>query len=98
MTDPQQKGPPPFDPAHPAVGNQVPQWLMTGTHKTPQGDLILFTIRVPNATLTAVLSKPDAQKWVDQMQKEIDGASDLSIAPANMPLPPLGGNGLRPGR
>ena len=75
MTDqqpPDQKGPPPFDPAHPMIGNQFPQWLMTGKHKTPQGDLAIFTFRVPNATVTAVLTKQDAQKWIDQMQAEVD--------------------------
>lgn len=81
---------PPFDPAHPQIGNQVPQWISTGKHKTPQGDLAIFTFRVPNSTLTVVLSKSDAQKWIDQMQAEVDAMSSLSIAPAGMPLPPIG--------
>jgi hypothetical protein len=102
MTDPQasgqpdQKGPPPFDPAHPQIGNQVPQWLFTGRHKTPDGDLMLLTIRVPNATVTAVLSKQDAQKWIDRMQEEVDAMSSLSIAPAGaLPFssPPMNSNG-----
>lgn len=89
MSEQPAGGPPPFDPAHPSVTNQVPQWLMTGRHKSPQGDLAIFTIRVPNATVTAVLTKSDAQKWIDQMQKEVDGMSSLSIVPAGMPMPPL---------
>lgn len=92
MTD-QSAGPPPFDPAHPQVGNQIPQWISTGKHKTPQGDLAIFTFRVPNATVTVVLTKQDAQKWIDQMQAEVDGLSSLSIAPAGIPLPPMAPNG-----
>lgn len=91
MTD-QTPGPPPYDPMHPQVGNQIPQWITTGKHKTPQGDLAIFTFRVPNATLTAVLTKQDAQKWVDQMQEQINDLSSLSIAPAGMPIPPMSGN------
>jgi hypothetical protein len=92
MTDPEQTGPPPFDPLHPQIGNQIPQWLMTGKHKTPQGDLAIFTFRVPNTTLTVVLSKSDAQKWIDQMQEEINGLSSLAVAPAGMPMPPMSNN------
>lgn len=95
MSTPQQ-GPPPFDPAHPSVSNQVPAWLFTGRHKGPAGDLLLLTIRVPNATVTAVMSKQDAQKWIKQIQDEVDQMSSLSLAPANAPLPSLG-NGRPPG-
>jgi hypothetical protein len=91
----EQAGPPPFDPAHPMIGNQIPQWLSTGKHKSPDGDLAIFTFRVPNATVTAVLSKADAQKWIDQMQDEVDGLSSLSIAPAGVPLPPMTPGGFK---
>lgn len=94
MTDPEQRAP--FDPAHPQIGNQIPQWLMTGKHRTPQGDLMILTLRVPNTTVTAVLTKQDAQKWIDQIQAEVDGMSSLSIAPAGMPLPPMA-PGIHPG-
>lgn len=93
MTEPQ--GPPPFDPAHPSVSNQVPAWLFTGRHKGPQGDLLLLTIRVPNATVTAVMSKADGEAWIKQIQGELDQMSSLTLAPANTPLPPM--NGKLPG-
>jgi hypothetical protein len=92
MTD-QPQGPPPFDPAHPSVSNQVPAWLFTGRHKTPQGDLLIVTIRVPNSTTTAVMDKASAVKWIKQIQDEVDQMSSLSIAPAGAALPPMNSNG-----
>lgn len=89
MTD-QPAGPPPYDPAHPSVTNQVPAWLFTGRHKGPDGDLLICTIRVPNATVTAVMTKQDAQKWIKQLQNEVDQMSSFSLAPAHMPMPSLG--------
>jgi hypothetical protein len=89
MTE-QPQGPPPFDPVHPSVGT-VPAWLTTGKHKGPQGDLLILTIRVPNVTVTAVMSKADAVSWIAQIQKEVDGLSSLVTAPPGTPLPPLNG-------
>jgi hypothetical protein len=82
------KGPPPFDPAHPQVGG-VQAWLNTGKHTGPNGESLILTVRVPNATVTAVMGKADAQRWIDQIQKEVDGMSSLTVAPAGTPLPPL---------
>jgi len=93
VTEPQ--GPPPFDPAHPSVSNQASAWLFIGRHKGPQGDLLLLTIRVPNATVTAVMSKADGEAWIKQIQGELDQMSSLTLAPANTPLPPM--NGKLPG-
>lgn len=89
MTEPQT--PPPFDPVHPAVG-AVQAWLSLGKHKTPQGEMLILTVRVPNATVTAVMNKADAQHWVDTIQTEINGLSSLAIAPANTPLTPMNGH------
>lgn len=89
MTQP--PGPPPYDPAHPSVSNQVPAWLFTGRHKTPQGDLLIATIRVPNATVTAIMTKADAQKWIKQMQDEVDQMSSLAIAQPGS-IPPMSDN------
>lgn len=83
--------PPPFDPAHPAVGS-VQAWLNVGKHQAPQGEMLIITVRVPNATVTAVMTKADAQRWVDTLQTEIDGMSSLMIAPPGAPLPPLNGH------
>lgn len=91
MTVPPQ-GEPPFDQGHPGISNQYPQWLFTGKFKGPQGDLAIFTFRMPNATVTAVLDKTNAQKWIDQMQKEVDGMSSLSVVPPGVPLPPMSKN------
>lgn len=85
-----QPGPPPFDPAHPAVGS-VQAWLNLGKHRTPQGEMLIITVRVPNATVTAVMSKADAQSWVKAIQDEIDTMSSLTLAPANVQLPPITG-------
>lgn len=93
MTETPQ-GPPPYDPAHPSVSNQVPAWLFTGRHKTPDGDLLIATIRVPNTTVTAVMDKASALRWIKQLQDEVDQMSSLAIAPANIPMPPMNG---RPG-
>lgn len=83
--------PPPFDPAHPQVG-PVPAWLSTGKHRTPQGEMLVLTIRVPNATITTVMSKADAQRWVDTLQAEVDGISSLTLAPPGSMIPPMGHN------
>jgi hypothetical protein len=87
MTTP---APPPFDPAHPAVGS-CQAWLNTGKHDGPNGQLLILTVRVPNATLTAVMSKQDGQRWIDRIQQEIDGMSSLTIAPAGAAMPPMNG-------
>jgi hypothetical protein len=77
-----QQGPPPFDPAHPQIGG-TPAWLNTGKHTGgPQGDLLVMTVRVPNATVTAIMTKQDAQNWINQLQKEVDGMSSLAVVPA----------------
>jgi len=94
-TPPEPQGPPPFDPAHPSVGT-VPAWLNTGKHKSPQGDLLILTIRVPNATVTAVMTKADGVKWIKQIQEEVDGLSSLVMAPPGAQLPPMNGH-PRPG-
>lgn len=93
MTD-QQTGPPPYDPAHPSVTNQVPAWLFTGRHKSPDGDLLIMTMRVPNATLTGVISKADAVKWIKQLQNEVDQMSSLAVIPPGSVIPR---NGRPPG-
>jgi hypothetical protein len=93
MSTPQQKAPP-FDPLHPSVG-QIPAWLTTGKHKGPNGDLLIITLRVPNSTTTAVMTKADGEKWIKQIQEEIDGMSSLLVAPPGSALPPL--NGRSPG-
>jgi hypothetical protein len=54
-----------------------------------------LTIRVPNATVTAVMSKADGEAWIKQIQGELDQMSSLTLAPANTPLPPM--NGKLPG-
>lgn len=91
MTEKPQ-GPPPFDPAHPAVGS-TQAWLNVGKQRTPQGEFLILTVRVPNATLTAVMSKQDAQLWINTLQEEVDGMSSLVLAPPGSVLPPLGANG-----
>jgi len=85
------QGHPPLDPAHPSVGT-VPAWLMTGKHTSPTGDLLILTVRVPNATVTAVMTKADGEKWIEQIRNELDGMSSLTVAPAGVPLPPMSRN------
>lgn len=76
------------DMSHPAVGS-VQAWLSTARHRSPQGEFLVATFRVPNTTLTVLLSKADAQAWIDQMQGEVDQMSSLMIAPANAPMPDM---------
>ncbi len=83
--------PPPFDPAHPAVGS-CQAWLTTGKHDGPNGQLLIVTVRVPNATLTAVMSKQDGVKWAQKIMEEANGMSSLTIAPAGASLPPMNGH------
>lgn len=82
---------PPFDPGHPSIG-ACQAWLNTGKHKGPQGDLLILTIRVPNATLTAVMSKADAINWIAKIQQEVDGLSSLVVPPPGSSVPPLSQN------
>jgi hypothetical protein len=90
-TPPEPASTRPFDPNHPAVGG-TQAWLNTGRHTGgPQGDLLIMTVRVPNATVTAIMSKQDAQKWIDQLQSEVDAMSSLLTVPAGVPLPPMNG-------
>ena len=84
-----------FDPAHPSVGT-VPAWLNTGKHQSPNGDLLILTIRVPNATVTAVMSKADGENWVRKIQQELDGLSSLMIVPPGAVMPQVNGQ-HRPG-
>lgn len=97
MTDqqPEQQGPPPFDPLHPMI-QALPAWLNVGRQMTPGGEVLIWTMRVPNATLSVILDKKTAQSWVKTISDEIDKMSSMVIAPANAPLPPMRGNG-RPG-
>jgi len=78
------------DPLHPAVGS-VQSWLSLGHHQGQQGEMLVVTLRVPNATVTSLLSKADAQKWIDLLQKEVDGMSSLVIAPPGAVLSSLNG-------
>lgn len=93
-TPPEPQGPPAFDPAHPSVGT-CQAWLFTGKHKSPQGDLLILTVRVPNATVTAVMTKSDAINWIAQIQKEVDGLSSLVVAPPGAVVPPMNGQARR---
>jgi hypothetical protein len=95
MTTPEQKGPPPFDPAHPSIqGTQA--WLNVGRQRTPAGEVLIVTVRVTNATLTVVLDKTSAQSWLKTISDEIDKMSSLMVAPPGVQLPPM--NGHPPGQ
>jgi hypothetical protein len=78
------------DPVHPAVGS-VQSWLSLGHHQGAQGELLVLTVRVPNATVTSLLSKADAQTWINLLQTEVDKMSSLVLAPPGTVLPPLNG-------
>lgn len=92
MTDqqPEQKGPPPFDPLHPQVQG-VPAWLNVGRQMTPNGEVLIWTTRVPNSTQTIVLDKKTALSWIKTIQDEVDKMSSLAIVPPGMPMPPMPG-------
>ena len=82
----------PYDEGHPAVGGG-PAWLSTTVKNTPGGDVMVFTLRVPNGTLTAVLAKADAETWLKQFADNVARMSSIVIAPAGAQLPPMNANG-----
>lgn len=82
----------PYDEGHPAVGGGQ-AWQSVNVQKTPGGDVLIYTLRVPNATVTAVLSKADADVWVRQFAAKVAEMSSLVIAPAGTAMPPMNGNG-----
>lgn len=82
----------PYDEGHPHVAGG-PAWLSTTVKQTPGGDVMLFTLRVPNGTLTAVLAKADAEVWAKQFTDAVAQMSSLVIAPSGVRLPPMGTNG-----
>ena len=89
MTQPTQ-GTPSFDPAHPSVG-PAQAWLSVATAKLPDGERLILTLRVHNATLTAVVAKADGERWVKMIQEQLDTMSSLMVVPANgMPNMPSG--------
>lgn len=89
MTQPTQ-GTPPFDPAHPSVG-PAQAWLTVATAKLPDGERLIMTLRVHNATLTAVVAKADGERWIKMIQEQLNTMSSLVVVPANgMPNMPSG--------
>lgn len=72
---------PPYDPGHPAVGTS-PAWLSTSVQNTTEGQVMILTVRVPNATLTVVLPKADAETWDRQIHQTVKSMSGLIISPA----------------
>jgi hypothetical protein len=85
----------PFDSGHPSVG-VVPSWLATTVQTTPQGQLLVMTIRVPNSTLTIALNKADAEVWIRQIQADVDTMSSLILAPPGFQPPPMNGRVPKP--
>lgn len=85
----------PFDSGHPAIG-VVQAWLASTVQTTPQGQLLIMTIRVPNSTLTVALTKQDAEVWLRQIQADVDKMSGLILAPPGFQPPPMNGNGPKP--
>jgi hypothetical protein len=81
----------PFDEGHPAIGG-TPAWFSTNVKKTPGGDVLILTLRVPNTTVTAVLSKADAETWLQQFAENVGKMSSLVIAPAAYDPSILNGN------
>jgi hypothetical protein len=79
---------PPFDPGHPAVGG-TQAWLSTDVRDSPNGQVLILTIRVPNATTTVVLGKDDAEAWDRQIHAAVGGMSGLILAPPGATLAPF---------
>lgn len=85
----------PYDEGHPHVAGG-PAWLSTTVKHTPGGDVMVFTLRVPNSTTTAVLAKADAEAWLKQFADNVAAMSSIVIAPAGAALPQMGVNGHHP--
>jgi hypothetical protein len=79
MTTP-QPAPQLFDAAHPFLGEVAAQ-LTTELVDGPHGQRIGLTIRIPNTTVTVLLVKDDAEKWVSQIRETIGRANGLILPP-----------------
>lgn len=67
-----------FDAGHPYIMD-VPAALATELVDGPNGQRLGLTIRIPNTTVTVMLAKDDAQRWVDQIRGDIARMSGLII-------------------
>lgn len=74
MTEPQL-----VDTSNPHLA-QTPATLTTGSVRTEQGQLAVFTIRTPSATLTVFLGQQDADTWAKAFRKQADSLSGLAVA------------------
>lgn len=77
---------PPFDPGNPLIQQHpaLPALWTSVVAQTPEGPILLFTIRTPDVTLTLKLVKADAEQLARSV---IDATKNMS----GLILPPSGG-------
>lgn len=56
-----------FDSGNPYIMD-VPAMLATDLVNGPSGQKLALTLRIPNTTVTVMLAKDDAERWVDQIR------------------------------
>lgn len=81
--DPQSPGGPPiFDPGNPFI-SRLPAALSAEVVSDPSTgkQMLALTLRVGNATVTAILEKHEAQDWAALINGETSKISGLVLAP-----------------
>lgn len=66
------------DQGNPYIG-EVPAMMVTDVIETVNGQRIMATFRIPNTTVSISLAKDDAQRWVDQLRRDIARMNGLII-------------------
>jgi hypothetical protein len=69
------------DPLNPFIG-EYPAHLVNDVYNGPIGQRLIMTMRVGNATVTAMLAKDDAIKWRDQITEYIGKMNGLILPPS----------------
>jgi hypothetical protein len=84
-----QQGEPVFDQANNLIPlAATPARLVTKKITTPDGELLVHTIRTPTTTLTVLLDGKTAKAWTAQMARESAPMSSSGIIVANGAVPP----------
>lgn len=88
---PDQNQMPAADPGNPFLSTG-PCGLTSTVIDTPEGQRLMLTIRTPSTTLTVFLEKSHGQSWIDVIKDGMNKMTSLTVAPANIQLPPMNGH------
>lgn len=69
----------PFEPAHPPVISEIPaQWLLD-VLPTPAGERLALTFRVPNASVSFLLTREDALRFQAMLAEKVSRMHGLTL-------------------